>query len=226
MTHAKFPHYFPPAESADEDGIVCFGGRLSPDWLLDAYRHGIFPWPIFDDASLLAWWSPDPRAIIPLEDFHVSKRLERTLRSERFRVTCNQDFAGVVHGCATGPAREDGTWLNDDMIAGYTALHHLGYAHSVEAWDEDRLVGGVYGVAIGGLFAAESMFRYERDASKVALVSLLRHLVAGGFTLFDIQQLTPHTERFGAREIPRREYLERMQASLSLPVEFGDALRG
>src|SRR3954466_2110466 len=169
--------FFPPPTSTTPEGLLCIGGRLSPEWLLDAYRHGIFPWPMWEDEPI-AWWSPDPRAIIELDGLHASRRLQRTIRSGKFRVTCDQDFAGVIHGCATAGDRTGGTWLTPAMIAAYRRMHSLGHAHSVEVWQADRLVGGTYGIAIGGAFAAESMFHYERDASKVALVHLVSHLGA------------------------------------------------
>ncbi|MGA2797518.1 MAG: leucyl/phenylalanyl-tRNA--protein transferase [Thermoguttaceae bacterium] len=206
--------FFPPAEDADADGIVGFGGKLLPAWLLDAYRHGIFPWPIGDMDEPMAWWSPDPRAIIPLDRFHVSRRLVRTCDSGRFTVSLDRDFAGVIRGCATAGDRVGNTWLTKRMIAAYIRLHRLGHAHSVEVWHENKLAGGTYGVAIGGLFAAESMFHRVRDASKVALVHLVEHLKQRGYELFDIQQLTPHTARFGAVEIPRREYLARLTEAI------------
>ncbi len=216
--------YFPPAEQADSDGLVGFGGELSVDWLLDAYQHGIFPWPIFEEDEPMAWWSLDPRAILEFEHLHVSRRLARTIQSERFKVSLNRDFRGVLRGCATAAGRRGGTWLTDAMATAYTRLHELGYAHSVEAWRDGELAGGVYGVAIGGLFAAESMFYYDRDASKVALVALLEHLRARGYVLFDIQQLTDHTERMGAIEIPRAEYLRRLASAIDLPVTMGEQL--
>ncbi|MBN1395463.1 MAG: leucyl/phenylalanyl-tRNA--protein transferase [Pirellulales bacterium] len=212
--------YFPPAESADCEGLVGFGGELSPDWLLDAYSHGIFPWPITDLEAPLAWWSPDPRAVIELDRFHVSRRLRRTCRGGKFRVTRNRDFAGVIRGCAMVPSRRGQTWLTPEMIDAYVRLHQLGHAHSVEAWREDELAGGVYGVAIGGLFAAESKFYRVRDASKVALVHLVEHLRERGYALLDIQQLTPHAAGMGAVEITRAEYLERLAAAVELPIEF------
>lgn len=216
--------FFPPAETANEDGLVGLGGELSPEWLLDAYRHGIFPWPIFDEREPLAWWSLDPRAIIEFDRYHVARRLQRTVKNGRFDITCDQDFRGVIRGCAIAPDRRGETWLTPEMIAAYTRLHDLGYAHSVEAWHDGQLAGGVYGVAIGGLFAAESMFYRVRDASKVALIHLISHLRARGYTLFDVQQRTSHTARFGAIEVPRREYLRRLAATIDLPVTFGDAL--
>ena len=165
--------FFPPPTATTEDGLLCVGGRLSPEWLLDAYRHGIFPWPMWDDEPI-AWWSPDPRAIIELDGLHVSRRLQRTLRSGKFRVTCDRDFDGVIRGCATAGDRTGNTWLTPSMIAAYCRMHELGHAHSVEVWQDDVLVGGTYGIAIGGLFAAESMFHRVRDASKVARRALGR----------------------------------------------------
>lgn len=213
--------YFPPVESADADGLLALGGKLAPDWLLDAYQHGIFPWPFTADLRLMAWWSPDPRAILELDELYVSRRLARTCRSGRFEVTCDQDFVGVLDGCATENGRRGATWLLPAMIRAYTRLHELGYAHSVEVWHDGQLAGGTYGVALGGLFAAESKFYRVRDASKVALVHLVQHLRARGYCLLDLQQLTPHTARLGAKEIPRRDYLRRLDEALALPVSFG-----
>ncbi|MEN0109316.1 MAG: leucyl/phenylalanyl-tRNA--protein transferase [Planctomycetota bacterium] len=214
------------------DGLVHVGGELSPEWLLDAYRHGVFPWPSDEtgpDEPML-WWSPDPRAVLPLDGMRVSRRLVRTIQSSRFQTTANRDFAGVMQGCATGPGRERGTWLTPVMRSAYQRMHELGHAHSVEAWRHDgamrRLVGGVYGVAIGGVFAAESMFRYETDASKVALAALVSHLRTRGYTLLDIQQWTPHTGTLGAVELPRAEYLDRLATAVERPVTFGERLEG
>ncbi len=214
--------FFPPAETADVEGLIGFGGELSPECLLDAYSHGIFPWPISDAKATVAWWSPDPRAIIELDRFHVPRRLRRTCRSGRFHVTRDQDFAGVIRGCATAPDRTGGTWLTGQMIGAYIRLHELGHAHSVEVWHKGELAGGTYGVSIGGLFAAESKFYRLRDASKVALVHLVEHLDRRGYSLFDIQQFTPHTAQFGAIEIPRRQYLARLADALTRPVTFED----
>jgi leucyl/phenylalanyl-tRNA--protein transferase len=172
----------------------------------------------------MLWWSPDPRAILPLDGMHISRRLERRLRSGTFETTCNRDFAGVLAGCATGHGRERGTWLTPHMRGAYLDLHERGRAHSVEAWHGGQLAGGVYGVAIGGLFAAESMFYRARDASKVALAALVAHLRRRGYQLLDIQQWTPHTGRLGAVEISRREYLTRLAGIVDLPVTFGELL--
>jgi leucyl/phenylalanyl-tRNA---protein transferase len=218
--------FFPPAESATEDGLVGVGGQLSPDWLLDAYSHGIFPWPVDGIDEPVFWWSLDPRAIIELDELRVSRRLRRTLRSGRFEITRDRDFSGVVQGCAHGPGREGGTWITPRMIRAYTEMFELGHAHSVEAWHEGELAGGVYGLALGGLFAAESMFYRVRDASKAVLVHLVEHLARRGYRLLDIQQLTPHTARLGAVEISRGEYLRRLADALIAPATFADRPEG
>jgi leucyl/phenylalanyl-tRNA--protein transferase len=223
MSELSPSQFFPPVEVANEDGLLGFGGELTPEWLLDAYGHGIFPWPI-DEQTPVAWWSPDPRAIIELDQFHVSRRLRRTLRSGRFEVTCDRDFEGVIRGCATAGDRVGQTWITPAMIEAFIRMFELGHAHSVETWHEGRLVGGTYGMAIGGLFAAESKFYAVRDASKVALAHLVSHLKSRGYALFDIQQLTPHTARLGAIEIPRKRYLARLADALVLPVTFGDQI--
>ncbi len=201
--------------------LVAIGGDLRPERLLDAYRHGIFPW--YDEGDPVLWWSPDPRAIFELDGLHVSRRLQRTVRSGRFGVTVNQDFAAVIRGSAD---RDEGSWITPDMLEAYETLHELGYAHSIEVWHEERLAGGLYGVAIGGFFAGESMFTRIRDASKVALVYLVQRLRQRGFTLFDTQFLTEHTERLGAVEIPRYVYLQRLRAALELPATFAERASG
>jgi leucyl/phenylalanyl-tRNA---protein transferase len=227
------PRFFPPPTATTSDGLVCVGGRLAPDWLLDAYAHGIFPWPVWDDEPM-AWWSPDPRAILELDGLRVSRRLRRTLSSDMFHVTCDRDFPAVIAGCATAGDRAGNTWLTPAMIAAYVELHRLGHAHSIEVWSghpraepsRGELAGGTYGIALGGLFAAESMFYAVRDASKVALAHLVAHLRARGYRLLDVQQWTPHTGRLGVTEIPRLEYLRRLAAAVDLPVTFGDRLAG
>ncbi len=218
--------FFPPAELAEPEGVVLFGGRLTADWLLDAYGHGIFPWPIFEGTDVVVWWSPDPRAIFEFDQFRVSRRLLRTCRGGRFEVTCDRDFAGVIAGCATAGDRRHNTWLTPKMIEAYNALHALGHAHSVEVWCAGQLAGGTYGVTLGGLYAGESMFFRVRDASKVALVRLVYHLRSRGYSLFDIQQRTAHTARLGATEISRRAYLERLAVAVRQDVTFGSNLEG
>lgn len=199
---------------ADEQGLVAIGGDLRPQTLLRAYRNGIFPW--YNEGDPILWWSPEPRAIFEFNRFYLSRRLARTIRAAKFRLTINQAFAEVMAGC--GDRAE--TWITPDMLAAYTRMHKLGHAHSIEAWQGDQLVGGIYGVAIGGFFAGESMFHRVRDASKVALAYLLEYLHVRGFVLFDTQVLTEHTARMGAIEIPRSEYLTRLKAALEVPVTF------
>lgn len=225
---SKTSRFFPSPSEASPDGVVCLGGPLVPEVLLDAYRHGIFPWPQVDETGQvwLLWCSPDPRAIFELSGLHISQRLRRTLRAGKFRATCDSDFEGVMRGCATVSGRQEETWITPAMFKAYCRMHELGHAHSVEVWREGELAGGVYGLGIGGLFAAESMFYRVRDASKVALAHLMAHLQSRGYQLFDIQQLTPHTERLGAVEIPRGQYLRRLAAVIDLPVTFGEKLEG
>ena len=196
-------------------GLVRIGGDLEPATLLEAYCTGVFPW--FDEDCPICWWSPDPRAIFELDQFHISHRLARTLRSGKFTVTINQAFGDVIRGCAE---RDEGTWLTQAMIDAYERLHRFGVAHSIEAWQDGKLGGGLYGVALGGLFAGESMFHRVTDASKVALTFTVKHLTERGFRLFDTQFLTEHTARLGAVEIPRREYLERLQQALRIDTSF------
>lgn len=202
---------------ADAFGLVAVGGDLGTERLLAAYRSGVFPW--YDVADPVCWWSPDPRAIFELDGLHVSRRLKRTLRSGKFLVTVNEDFSGVIRGCAD---REEGSWIHPEMIRAYERLHRLGHAHSLEVWRDGTLAGGTYGVAIGGFFAGESMFTRVTDASKVALVHLVERLRERGFQLFDIQMLTEHTQRLGAVEIARREYLQRLRKALAVQTTFAD----
>ena len=212
---------FPPVERASPDGLVAIGGDLRPERLLEAYRHGIFPW--YNEDQPILWWSPDPRAVLLPDKLHVSRRLQRTIRRGRYRLTLDTCFMDVVIQCA-GPRPqypEGGTWITPAMAEAYKTLHELGYAHSVESWEGERLVGGVYGVAIGGAFFGESMFSRAPDASKIALVTLIRQLQAWGFTLFDSQQPSPHVMRLGAEEIPRREFIKRLRAAIALPGRQG-----
>lgn len=202
-------------EFADEMGLVAVGGDLTPRRLLEAYCSGIFPW--FDEGGPALWWSPDPRAIFEMHGLHVSRRLARTLRSGQFHCTIDQAFGEVIRGCAD---RAEGTWITSHMLAAYERLHRLGWAHSVESWLGDELAGGVYGVAIRGFFAAESMFTRRTNGSKVALAFLMEHLRRIGVQLFDIQMVTEHTTRLGAIEIPRKEYLSRLKRALAFDVKF------
>jgi leucyl/phenylalanyl-tRNA--protein transferase len=202
----------PPAESADERGVVGVGADLAPGTLLAAYRSALFPMPV--EGGVLAWWSPDPRGVVPLDGLRVSRSLRRSVG--RYRLTVDRDFPAVIAACAD-PARPHG-WIDEDVQSAYLRLHDLGWAHSVEAWDGTDLVGGLYGVAIGGLFAGESMFHWETDASKVALLHLVDQLRAGGASLLDVQWTTPHLVSLGAVDIPRSEYLRRLADALRHPL--------
>lgn len=190
---------------------------LTPDVVLHAYCLGAFP--MADRRGRIAWYSPDPRCIFPLDEFHVPRTVRQLIRRQAFEVRVNAAFPAVIAACCDRP---EGTWISPEVIAVYTALHRAGFAHSVECWQGDVLAGGLYGVSIGGAFFGESMFTRIENASKVALVALVERLRARGFTLLDTQWSTPHLARFGAREIPRREYLRRLRAALPLPVCFAD----
>ena len=209
---------FPDPESANEFGLLTAGGDLSPARLMEAYCRGIFPW--YGDGDPILWWSPDPRAIFELDGLHVSRRLGRTLRSGRFTFSVNRSFGAVIRGCSI--PRDGGTWILPEMIRAYEALHRLGHAHSIEVSHNQELAGGLYGVAVGGLFAGESMFTRVRDASKAALVFLTDRLRQRGFQLFDIQFLTDHTACLGAIEIPRLEYLRRLREALTVTPNFAE----
>lgn len=198
------PPGFPDPNLADDEGLLAIGGDLSPERLLYAYEHGIFPW--YDEGLPPMWWSPNPRAVMDPAQLHVSRSLARVIRSQRFRVTFNRAFHDVIREC--GRERDGGTWILPEMVDAYCALHHLGHAHSVEVWHGEELVGGLYGVQRGALYAAESMFHRERDASKVGLVSAVQGLFTAGIGLFDVQFLTPHLASLGAYEVPRARYLE------------------
>lgn len=208
---------FPDPRSAPEDGPLAWGGDLEPPTLLDAYSRGIFPWPAPD--GTLFWWSPDPRAVIPIDGLHVSRTLRRTLRSGRFRTSLDHAFPAVIAACAQRPG--EGTWITPAMCAAFTRLHELGHAHSVEVWDpDDVLVGGVYGVVRGAAFMGESMFHRTNDASKVALVRLADHLRDAGFLLFDVQLPTPHLARMGAVELDRASFLDRLAVAVARPARW------
>lgn len=202
----------PPAEHADEHGIVAVGADLAPGTLLAAYRAGIFPMPV-REVEPMVWWSPDPRGVLPVAGLRVTSSLRRSCR--RYEVRVDTAFDAVVAACAD-PAR-DGGWIDRRIATAYGALHALGWAHSVEAWTpEGELAGGLYGVAIGGLFAGESMFHRATDASKVALVGLVERLAPGA--LLDVQWLTPHLASLGATELPRAGYLTALAAALRAPL--------
>ncbi len=207
---------FPSPRLADAEGLVAIGGDLSVPRLLLAYRSGIFPWTV----KPISWWSPEPRAIFVLDRFHVSHSLAKIIRRGVFRITVDRAFRRVMQGCAAPAAGRRSTWISPEFIEAYTRLHEQGHAHSVECWQGRRLVGGIYGVAIGGFFAGESMFHRVSNASKVALFHLIEHLRERGFVLFDIQMLTPITTQLGGVTIPREQYLRRLAEAVRMPVLF------
>lgn len=207
---------FPDHRAANREGLLALGGDLSVPRLLLAYRSGIFPWT--DDP--LTWWSPDPRAIFDIKTFRPPRRLESKLRHHPFELTIDRDFVSVIHACTEpGPGRES-TWISPRFVEAYVELHRQGHAHSVEVWEREKLVGGIYGVAIQGFFAGESMFHRVTDASKIALCHLMDYLRARKFELFDTQVLSPLTARLGAIEIRRRDYLERLASALRSSTHF------
>ena len=207
---------FPDPSRADPDGLLAVGGNLEPETLLSAYQQGIFPW--FDEDTPILWWSPDPRAILEFDNLYVSKRLARTIRTNKFQVTFDQDFDAVVQGCTYRP--EEGTWITPEVANAYGEFHRSGHAHSVEVWQQGVLVGGLYGVAIGGLFAGESMFSTVSDASKIALVALVSRLKEKGYQLFDLQIINEHTATMGATEIPRDDYLAKIKTAIKKDICF------
>jgi leucyl/phenylalanyl-tRNA---protein transferase len=194
--------------------------EITADLMLRAYRHGLFPMAETRRSERLYWLDPERRGILPLERFHLSRRLARTVLSDAFTVTADEDFAGTIEGCASAaPGRED-TWINPPIERLFGELHRMGHAHSVECRQQGELVGGLYGVAIGGVFFGESMFSMARDASKVALVHLVARLRLGGFQLLDTQFVTAHLAQFGAHELPRDEYKARLASALEAPAQF------
>ena len=210
---------FPPPSRAERSGLLAVGGDLSPERLLRAYSHGIFPW--YEQPPIL-WFSPDPRMLIAPGALHVSRRLRRTLRQGRFELRLDGAFAEVIRSCARVPRPGSaGTWITAEMIDAYVALHELGYAHSSEAWQAGRLVGGLYGVSLGRAFFAESMFHHAPDASKAALTALVWQLEAWGFTVFDCQLPTPHLASLGARPCPRARFLDALAAALETATRRG-----
>lgn len=204
-----------PSDCRHPDGLVAIGGDLDRERVLNGYRNGIFPW--YEADGPILWWSPDPRAVLIPGHVHVSRRLARTVRQQHFRVTVDAAFSDVIRACA-GPRRDgDGTWITDGMIDAFTGLHAHGDAHSLEVWDDEGLAGGIYGVAIGRIFFAESKFHHRRDASKVALVELMHRLEASGFLLCDCQLWNPHLEHFGVRMVDREDFLRLVRHGVELP---------
>jgi len=215
------PHAFPPVDTAlnEPNGLLCVGGDLSPGRLLEAYRRGIFPW--YSAGQPILWWSPDPRAILLPHEFRVSRSLAKSLRNRGYATRIDTAFADVVRLCGAADVRREGTWITPAMQVAYEALRGLGYAHCVETWRDDRLVGGLYGVTLGNIFFGESMFSLERDASKVALKRLVDELQARNYTLIDCQVESAHLESLGARALPRAEFLRRVSreiANLDVPA--------
>lgn len=211
---------FPPAYLSRQDGLLAVGGDLAPERLLMAYSMGIFPWYNWDEPIL--WWSPDPRLVLFPEEIRISRSLVKFMRKSPFKVTLDTAFDRVIRSCAEIRLEQgEGTWITDNMLNAYKKLHHAGFVHSVETWDGDRLVGGLYGVSLGRSFFGESMFSYEDNASKVALVTLNRALMNRGFIMIDCQVKTPHLMRFGAREIDRKEFLDHLNRSLEHPTLKG-----
>jgi leucyl/phenylalanyl-tRNA--protein transferase len=211
---------FPPPEGASPEGVVAIGGDLSPERILLAYSQGIFPWP--HRGLPLLWFSPDPRFVLELHRVHVGRSLRRRLRDTSYAVTMDTAFEAVIEGCATGPRPgQEGTWITDGIRRGFTALHGRGFAHSVEAWQGEELVGGLYGVAIGHAFTGESMFARAPDASKVAFVTLLGNLLRWTFRLIDCQVETEHLARFGASAWPRARFLAALREAVAAPTRHG-----
>ena len=206
--------FFPPADRANEDGLLAFGGDLTPERLLTAYANGIFPW--FSDGEPILWWSLDPRLIIRPGEMKVSKSLRRTMKSGRFEVRIDTQFREVMLHCAQTPRKDqDGTWIVDEMVEAYCQLHELGMAHSFETYENNELVGGLYGIAIGKAFFGESMFHTVADASKVAFYHLHQFLVQNDFKIIDCQQETSHLKSLGAYTIPRCEFLKEVKEAVA-----------
>jgi leucyl/phenylalanyl-tRNA--protein transferase len=200
-----------------EDGLVAVGGTLHPDLLEQTYRMGVFPW---SSEPAVTWWCPDPRAVFDLDGFRASHSLRKRIRQMGWTFHQDRDFEGTMRRCAEPTPDRPATWITDDFVAAYTELFHRGEAHSVEVYEGDEPVGGLYGVAIGGFFGGESMFHRRSDASKAALAHLVSHLRSSGFALLDAQVMNPHLARLGARDIPRAEYLRRLREAVALPVAF------
>jgi len=211
---------FPPPDYADPSGLLAVGGDLTCERLLEAYRLGIFPW--YSDDQPILWWSPDPRLVLRLDEFNVSRSLRKTLKKGVFKVTFDRAFEEVIRGCASAPRQgQRGTWITKEMQEAYIELHGLGFAHSVETWWGDDLAGGLYGISLGKAFFGESMFHRRTDASKVALAVLVEKLQAWNFHFIDAQMTTEHLLRLGAAEMPRRIFLKRLQSALRHPTKRG-----
>ncbi|MHB8771138.1 MAG: leucyl/phenylalanyl-tRNA--protein transferase [Syntrophales bacterium] len=211
---------FPPIDRAAKSGLLAVGGDLSPDRLLAAYREGIFPW--YGEGDPILWWSPDPRFVLLPDELKVSRSMRQFLKKGGVRITCDRDFRGVIAACRRPRPDQEGTWITKEMQEAYCALHELGYAHSVEVWQEGQLAGGLYGVALGRTFFGESMFSSLPNASKAALITIVGRLRERGFDLIDCQVETAHLASLGARPIPRREFGARLRESLRHETLRGD----
>lgn len=214
------PEAFPHISSAlrEPEGLLAAGGDLKPDRLLYAYRHGIFPW--FDGGQPILWWSPDPRCVVQPACFHVARRLRRFVRSSSLELSFNKAFAAVIEACATKRVGQPGTWITDDVMEAYSDLHARGWAHSIEVWTADKLVGGLYGVAIGEAFFGESMFSQSDNASKIAMWALCAQLVHYGFEILDCQVVSPHLRSLGAILMPRAEFGDLLERACNPPTKF------
>ena len=215
---------FPPVEGADEHGVLCWGGQLSPETLTAAYRGGIFPWP--HRGMPLLWFAPPQRALLWCDELHVGSRLRRALRKSEFEIRVDTAFERVIEACAAPRVvegqTERGTWINKAVRRAYTQLHRQGHAHSVETWQAGELVGGLYGVSWGGYFAGESMFHWRDNASKAAVIALSARMKARGASWIDCEVMTPHFEALGAREVPRAQFMLQLDAALRQPVPIFD----
>ncbi|MCL1833407.1 MAG: leucyl/phenylalanyl-tRNA--protein transferase [Leptospirales bacterium] len=211
---------FPPVEYSNEDGILAVGGDLSPGRLIDAYTNGIFPW--YSSETPIIWWSPDPRFVIYPDGIKVSKSMRQVLRKNIFEIRYDTSFRDVIAACGKERKSERGTWITPEMIEAYAALHNLGLAHSIEAWNDGRLAGGLYGVSIGGIFFGESMFSFESNASKAAFIVLGTHLARLGFDLIDSQVYTRHMESLGAFKMDRRDFIDIVKRSVKKETICGN----
>jgi leucyl/phenylalanyl-tRNA--protein transferase len=235
MTPGRFPNLLPnlfpnlmgiPPEKTPE-GVIAVGGDLQPETIMDAYRKGIFPWPISpaeadeDEEPVLAWFSPHPRAILVFSELHIPQSLKRARNRQKFRFTHDQAFQEVIAECQAVPRPgQNGTWITEEMLDAYCALHRLGIAHSFEAWEDDQLVGGVYGVSVDGMFAGESMFHQVDNASKLTILHLAEYLSEKGLAWMDIQMMTPHMKALGAREISRDDFLLKLLQTRALKLKL------
>ena len=205
---------FPPADAADEDGLLVIGGTVSPEKIWEAYPLGIFPW--YSEGEPVLWWNPDPRFVLFPGELHISRSMQKVLRQQKFSFTFDHDFAAVIQQCKTVPRKgQQGTWITPEMEDAYNELHRQGFAHSGEAWHDGKLVGGIYGVHIGNVFFAESMFSTATNASKFALIKMLEHMVRLGVKLVDCQVYSPHVESLGARLVPRADFLQLLKKYIS-----------